>query len=557
MRYESVALFVERARATSATFSLTDENAPIVADICRRLDGIPLAIELAAARVKMLGPYQLRERLDERFRVLTGGSRDVLPRQKTLRALIDWSHDLLDERERTLFRRFGIFVNGFTLEGAVAVGSGDDLDDLDVFDVLTSLVDKSLVLAEPQGDAVHYRLLESTRAYALEKLDAAGERGLVARRHLRYLRDRFTELRERREQTARGADFYATLQTELEDVRSGLDGALARSEFLDGADLLADIDMSWQAIGLDAEGMARCEAFLATLPAEQFVLRARLLSALAYLVSDSGHKTRGLELAAQAVEQARISGEPSPLAELLRRYAEGAVFFRRFDDAERALTEAEAMPGISAHLRINLLGTRALLGEFRGDLETAARVREQLRKEHRLLGNTRGEQITAINLAEIEHMRGQTGRAIAIVRETLPAARVGADKNVLTLLLDNLAGYLAAAGDVPGAAAAARESIGIRAASEPDHVHAAMAIEHLALAVALLGDLVRASTLEGYAAAAFGRHGYEREFTETTTHDRLAAILREELAPNELTRLNAEGAALAPEAAIALALEES
>ena len=220
--------------------------------------------------MKMLSPKQLRERLDERFRLLTGGSRDVLPRQQTLRALIDWSHDLLDERERALFRRLGIFVNGFTLEGAVAVGSGEDLDELDVFDVLASLVDKSLVLAEPDGDAVRYRLLESTRAYALEKLDDAGERDLIAGRHLRYLRDRFVEMRERRERTARGADLDAALQTELEDVRSALDGALARSAVIAGGELLANIDAaSWRAIGLEAECMARCEAYLAALPAER------------------------------------------------------------------------------------------------------------------------------------------------------------------------------------------------------------------------------------------------------------------------------------------------
>ena len=274
----ATSLFAERARAVDNRFALTDENAPIVADICRRLDGIPLAIELAAARVKVLSPKQLRDRLDERFRVLTGGDRSALPRHQTMRALIDWSYDLLDERERALFRRLGIFVNGFTLEGAVAVGSGDDLDELDVFDVLASLVDKSLVLAEPQGDALRYRLLESTRAYALEKLDDAGERDLIAGRHLRYLRDRFAELWERCERTARGADLDAALQTELEDVRSALDGALARSEVIDGAELLANIHGSWQAIGLEAEGMARCEAYLAALPADQSRLRARLLT---------------------------------------------------------------------------------------------------------------------------------------------------------------------------------------------------------------------------------------------------------------------------------------
>ncbi|HEY6449869.1 MAG TPA: adenylate/guanylate cyclase domain-containing protein, partial [Candidatus Cybelea sp.] len=273
MRSAAVALFVDRALTADKTFALTDENAPIVSDICRRLDGIPLAIELAAARVKMLSPKQLRERLDERFRVLTGGSRDVLPRQQTMRALIDWSHDLLDERERVLFRRLGIFVNGFTLEGAVAVGSGKDLDEHDVFDVLASLVDKSLVLAEPHGDALRYRLLESTRAYALEKLADAGERDLFAGRHLRYLRDGFAELRERFLRTERGA-VSATLQTELDDVRAALDGALARSEVIDGGELLANIDGSWQLIGLDTEGIARCEAYLAALPADQSQLRA-------------------------------------------------------------------------------------------------------------------------------------------------------------------------------------------------------------------------------------------------------------------------------------------
>jgi predicted ATPase/class 3 adenylate cyclase len=159
-RYAAISLFVERARAGDRRFGLTDDNAPIVADICRRLDGIPLAIELAASRVKMFSPQQINERLNERFRMLTGGSRDVLPRQQTLRALIDWSHDLLDERERVVFRRLGIFVNGFTYAGAVAVAGGEDLDEFEIFDVLASLVDKSLVLAEPQADAVRYRLLE-------------------------------------------------------------------------------------------------------------------------------------------------------------------------------------------------------------------------------------------------------------------------------------------------------------------------------------------------------------------------------------------------------------
>ncbi|MGH7729178.1 MAG: ATP-binding protein, partial [Vulcanimicrobiaceae bacterium] len=208
VRFPAIALFAERAGAVDFRFALGDENAPTIADICRRLDGIPLAIELAAARVKILSPQQLRERLNERFRVLTGGSRDALPRQQTLRALINWSHDLLDERERALFRRLGIFVNGFAMEGAVAVGSGDGLDEVDV---LASLADKSLVLAEPDGDALRYRMLESTRAYAREKLDASGELPGTALRHVRYLAGLFDAADARTVRSGRRTEMLALL----------------------------------------------------------------------------------------------------------------------------------------------------------------------------------------------------------------------------------------------------------------------------------------------------------------------------------------------------------
>ena len=556
MRNESVALFVERARAASATFALTDGNAPAVADICRRLDGIPLAIELAAARVKMLSPHQLRERLDERFRVLTGGSRDVLPRQQTLRALIDWSHDLLDERERVLFRRLGIFVNGFTLEGAVAVGSGgDDLDELDVFDLLASLVDKSLVLAEPRGDALRYALLESTRAYAGEKLDDAGERDAIADRHLRYLRDRFAELWERRERSAQTDELEAVLLTEVDDVRSALEAALVRSQVVEGGELLARVARFWGSIGLETEGATRCQAYLAALPTEELRLHAQLSSALSDLLFECGNKVGAFERATQSVEYARAGGDSSLLAITLGHYAILAVLLNRLDDAEQALAQAEMMPGASVSQRLYLLQARASFSQFRGDLETAARMFERLGTEHRALGNKRGQMAAAINLAEVEHARGHSQQAAEIVSEILPIARSSVDKSTLEVLLHNLAGYLAAVDDLPGALAAAREAIGIWART-PDRAFVAVAMEHLSLVYALRGELTLAAVLEGYADAALQRYGFTREFTETTTHDRLTALLREALAPDELARLGAEGASLTPEAAVALALDE-
>jgi len=549
-------LFVERALSADKTFTLSDENAPIVADICRRLDGIPLAIELAASRVKMLSPRQLRERLDERFRVLTGGSRDVLPRQQTLRALIDWSHDLLDKAERLLFRRLGIFVNGFTLEGVVAVGGGEDLDQLDVFDVLASLVDKSLVLAEPEGDSLRYRLLESTRVYALEKLSDADERELLASRHLQYLRERFAAMWAQTDRSGRTHELDEAFAAELEDVRFALDGALARSDIIAGGALLAEIGGNWSNLGLDAEGMTRCERYLAALPAAESQLLARLSGALAYLLNESGQKVRALEAATEALAHARDNGDPRTIAWALRHYGNAATRLSRFEDADAALTEAEAFQITSASLDLALLYVRAILSNARGDLESAARINEQLRKTHRMLGNAHGESISAGNLGESEHARGRTRLAISIFEEMLPALRSGKNRRGLATALNNLAGYRVAIDDLPGAVLAVREVIELRAPTEADAVHVGIAIEHLAFVAAASGDFSRAAALEGYANAALQRQGFEREFTERGTYDRLAALLRERLSPCELARLTAEGAALTPEAAIALALEE-
>ena len=184
-------LFLERARAAQPAFEITDANAPAVAEVCRRLDGIPLALELAAARVRVLTPEQLAARLGDRFRLLTGGGRTALRRQQTLQATVDWSHDLLAEPERALFRRLAVFpggaTGGFPLEGAEAVGAGDGagapVEAADVLDLLTGLVDKSLVLAEARGAEERYRLLETLRQYAEERLLQAGEAAAARDRH--------------------------------------------------------------------------------------------------------------------------------------------------------------------------------------------------------------------------------------------------------------------------------------------------------------------------------------------------------------------------------------
>jgi predicted ATPase/class 3 adenylate cyclase len=187
--YEAISLFTARAQAVNGDFALSSENAPYVLQICQRLDGIPLAIELAAARVRVLSPDQIATRLDDRFRLLTGGSRTALPRQRTLQALIDWSYDLLSEMECILLRRLSVFSGGWTLEAAELVTGTEPLEPYDVLDLMEQLVNKSLVAADESESTIRYRMLETVRQYAQERLAESGEATDARNRHLAYFVD--------------------------------------------------------------------------------------------------------------------------------------------------------------------------------------------------------------------------------------------------------------------------------------------------------------------------------------------------------------------------------
>ncbi len=554
-RYASIALFVDRATMKDQRFALDDDTAPAVAEICRRLDGIPLAIELAATRVKMLDPRQLRDKLEERFRLLTGGSRNVLPRQQTLRALVDWSYDLLDERERRLFRALGIFVNGFAIEGAIAVGTTAGFDEFDVFDLIASLVDKSLVVIERAGDAARYRLLESTRIYAREKLDAAGEREAVAARHVQFLCARFAQAADRREHTARDSEIDALLAAELDDVRAALDWARG-SEALRGGELLASIDTRWYFLGLQREGRERLEAFIGALSGGEPGLLSRLWCALASLADEEGMSARGYAAAGEAVALARASDDAAILAHALEVYARRAVFVKRLDDAAAALAEAEAVPGASPFLRRGLLTTRAFLSGPLGDAEAAARAWEQLRDESRALGNAVFERWATLQICEVEHERGNTLRAIALADDVLESARVSADRTFLFTFLALLASYFVAVDDMAAAAHAAREAIRHLAPYDPHSRYVAVAMEPLAVALASGNELGRAARLAGYSDVVLGPLEDAFDYTELTTHRRLTTLLRESAAADDLLAWRAEGASLTAETAIALALQE-
>jgi predicted ATPase len=218
LAFPAVELFVERAAERLGEFELTDENAPIVAEICRKLDGIPLAIELAAARVETFGVRGLATHLDDRFRLLTSGRRSGPPRHRTLRATLDWSYDVLSQPERVVLRRLGIFMGGFTLDAACAVAADPGLLECDVIDAVAELVEKSLAAVETTETEPRLRLLETARVYALEKLAESGERAAVARRHVEYYR----ELLETAPTGAAVGNFAVGFTAEIVNIRAAL-----------------------------------------------------------------------------------------------------------------------------------------------------------------------------------------------------------------------------------------------------------------------------------------------------------------------------------------------
>ena len=250
-------LFVERAKEAAPDFALTAHNAPAVAEICARLDGLPLALELAAARTRGLDPHHLAARLGQPFRLLGAGNPAALPRQQTVRATVDWSHALLDEAQRTLFRRLSVFAGGWTLEAAEAVCSGEALNSdggRDVLDLLLSLVDASLVVAEGAGGArgaegdppepPRYRLLETLRHYAAERLEESAEGETLREHHVRYY---ITLARQETEALGRPEVGSALdrLEQEHDNLRAALRLLVERGDAARGLSLATTLNPFW------------------------------------------------------------------------------------------------------------------------------------------------------------------------------------------------------------------------------------------------------------------------------------------------------------------------
>ncbi|WP_082973869.1 LuxR C-terminal-related transcriptional regulator [Mycobacterium sp. E740] len=309
---EAIELFTDRARRARPNFAVTDDNAVIVTEICRRLDGMPLAIELAAARVRALSLDDIADSLHDRFRLLTGGARTAVRRQQTLRASVDWSHALLTEPERVLFRRLAVFMGGFSLTAAQAVGGTTDVERFQVLDELSLLVDKSLVIPENDRGATRYRLLETVRQYALEKLGESDEAADVRERHCAH----YTMMASRLDTPARDDYEHLIEQAELDidNLRSAFTWSHENGYQARVLELASSLQPLWLTRGRLVEGLAWLEAALAALDEREYecppAIRARALADKAVL-SSWIDISASLDQALEALEIARTVDDPA------------------------------------------------------------------------------------------------------------------------------------------------------------------------------------------------------------------------------------------------------
>jgi predicted ATPase/DNA-binding CsgD family transcriptional regulator len=314
---EAIQLFCDRARQVRPNFRLVDANAQAVATICRRLDGIPLAIELAAARVRLLTPQEIADAMRERFVLLTGGSRTAMPRQRTLEASVDWSHDLLSAAEQTLFRRISVFAGGWTLDGVEAVCAGGGLEVVAILDLLGSLVDKSLVQVQEQEQGVRtrYALLETVRAYARQKLSDAAEAALVRNQHLDY-HLRLAESAEPDLFGARLEQWLQPLTTELDNFRGALAWALDAGRVEEALRLAAALWLFFEARGHWREGWGHLESALAAEGASGLA-RAKALVALGHIGTIAADWVAARRFAEEALAIGRDLGDEGTVGRAL------------------------------------------------------------------------------------------------------------------------------------------------------------------------------------------------------------------------------------------------
>ena len=438
--YESVRLFIERARQRDPSFVLTPRNGPPVAQVCRRLEGIPLAIELAAARIGVLSVERIAERLDDSLRLLTAGGRTALPRHRTLRATLEWSHELLGEPERKLFRRLSVFAGGLTLEAAEAVGAGDGIEHHDVLDLLSKLVDKSLVLAEAspaEEGALRYRMLESLRQYGQEHLEESGEAQRVRERHAEYYlalaEGADAQEAERELNAARPVAWLERMESEHANLRAALNWSLDQDDEPDGGRaeqlglrLAVALWWFWHTHDYLSEGRRYLQRALSGRSDPAMTRwRARALDAAAGLALYQADYGASKALMEEALALYRELGDKEGIAAGLTDIGLVAVLGQRDDIPLPAVLKelGELKPELkNRNTLAYLLMLEGLIALSRGDPEPSVEQHEQSLELFREIRNTQGIITCLGHLGLLALIRGDYETAPTLLRESLRLA---------------------------------------------------------------------------------------------------------------------------------------
>ncbi len=596
--YEAVRLFTERAKAVLPMFSVTDQNARAVAHVCNRLDGIPLGIELAATRVKVLAVEQIASRLDDRFRLLTRGSRTALPRHQTLQAAIDWSYELLSERERAVFRGLSVFAGGWTLEAAEAVCAWEGARELDVLDLLSQLVAKSLLLVEPRGAEVRYWLLETIREYGEERLRAVGEEPVMRRRH----RDWYLRLAEQSEQAVRGPDQVAwveRLDAEHDNLRAALEFCKAEKENAGhGLRLAGALWPFWEIRGHMSEGRRRLTEALDTAgAAADPAVRAKALTGAGVLAYRLGDHAAARAFHEESLAISRVTGDRAAIAASLNNlgnvardlgeFAAANSFYEKSLQLRRALDDSQGIAYTLNNLGnvaraqgdhaaaqslfeealalLRRLGDKHAIGTVlanlgfamweQGDLDPARTFLEQALAIDRELADKAGIGGTLSKLGLVASMQGDHASAQALFEESLTMLREVGDRRGVAYTLGNLAENVHRQGDDVTARALLQESLTTQR-EVGDKRGIAYSLERF-------GGLAAANGLHGRAARLFGAAEALRELinaplspAERAEYEHQVSTVRTALTPSVLEAAWGQGRILTLEEAIEYALSD-
>ncbi len=420
---EAVMLFCERAASASGSFELTSSNQAAVVALSRRLDGLPLALELAAVRTRVLSVEQILDRLTDRFALLTGGGRAALPRHQTLRTTIDWSYDLLTAPEQTLFRRLCLFAGRFTLEDVESVCTSQDVPGIGALNLLSTLVDKSLVTKEDVRGIACYRLHETLREYASIKLRDAQEEELLADRFIEHYRT--TCLRSADEARFRLLEWLRWAELEIDNVRAALQQCVARGDFSRGLDIAASMKYYWITHGT-TESVRWLDQLLGSGEASPVTLvRANYLRGWLSLLQ--GDVAGGRPWIERAIASARETGQPALLSESLSFAATVENLAGEQDAARGYLNEAEsitvALDDFNFTATIQLIESQSIQAIFEGDLEAARAASLEGVRRSREAGDLYQLEAMLRNLGMVGMMSGEIHAANAWFVEALQLAR--------------------------------------------------------------------------------------------------------------------------------------